>query len=576
MENRNKRKRFENGRQGRRSKWFVCTRETKCTDIPEQPLNLRVGSSRLVHVQLPETLERIGKLTFSQCSNLKSVQVVANDASLGNSTIIGPNFCVDDGAIMSGVKTMLYSEIGKWAFRDCGCLIFVHLPDGLEIIQDCVFSGCKSLTTVKIPSSVIKIGEGAFRGCRKLSSFDLSNGLLEIGGRSFEECRSIVTLPIPSTVHTIGWYAFSGCWRLTVVTLPPALEIIAFGLFSECNMLKYIEIPSTVHTIGEHAFHHCRSLSHIRIPPKVTGIPNYAFEDCGRLISIELPKQLFCWARESQFPSFLADLAFPPKRRAVFSVYYPHISPSFAAYGNLRSVLYQRFDNSPLTKLCYYHSYYSLDEAMANLHDLMDPDPLAATKQVDAFGMTPLHILSLSQTPNMSMLLAVINGGHPDHMFRCRDKFLASPLDYLTLNRMPNSVQVIRKVVQTRLGWLGLDRWKSNIMQAIDKALAVKMPKRKTLIDEVYFRIDTYERMEIVSWTELYLWNVTIEEVRSRGQSTDRQSCRIKSGASIVIPHVLPFLGKLNKDDYLITPGWMSLFFFDDIYGRKHHYDIFN
>eukprot|EP00980_Cylindrotheca_fusiformis_P022786 scaffold9753_cov73-Cylindrotheca_fusiformis.AAC.5 len=123
---------------------------------------------------------------------------------------------------------------------------------------------------------------------------------------------------------------------------------------------------------------------------------------------------------------------------------------------------------------------------------------------------------------------------------------------------MPNSAQVIRKVVQTRLGWLGLDRWKSNIMQAIDKALAVKIPKRKTLIDE------------------LYLWDVTIEEVRSKGQSADRQSCRIKSGASIVKPHVLPFLGKLNKDEYSITPGWMSFFFFDDIYGREHHYDISN
>eukprot|EP00980_Cylindrotheca_fusiformis_P012384 scaffold3042_cov101-Cylindrotheca_fusiformis.AAC.1 len=77
-----------------------------------------------------------------------------------------------------------------------------------------------------------------------------------------------------------------------------------------------------------------------------------------------------------------------------------------------------RFDKSPLNKLCYYHSYHhSCKSAMARLRSLMEAyPPLAATTQVDVFGMTPLHVLSLSQTANMGMLLAVMDAGKPGHM----------------------------------------------------------------------------------------------------------------------------------------------------------------
>eukprot|EP00980_Cylindrotheca_fusiformis_P023852 scaffold11065_cov115-Cylindrotheca_fusiformis.AAC.4 len=56
--------------------------------------------------------------------------------------------------------------------------------------------------------------------------------------------------------------------------------------------------------------------------------------------------------------------------------------------------------------------------------------PLAATTQVDEFGMTPLHVLSLSQTPNLDMLLAVMDAGKPGHMVHVRDSFGSTPMDY--------------------------------------------------------------------------------------------------------------------------------------------------
>eukprot|EP00980_Cylindrotheca_fusiformis_P006813 scaffold1426_cov83-Cylindrotheca_fusiformis.AAC.15 len=96
--------------------------------------------------------------------------------------------------------------------------------------------------------------------------------------------------------------------------------------------------------------------------------------------------------------------------------------------------LKHRFDGSPLNKLCYYHSYHSSDDSIMQLQSLMDDNPFAATTEVDEFGLTPLHTLTLSQTPNVDMLLALMKEGHLDDIMHSRDSFGSTPFDYLCLN----------------------------------------------------------------------------------------------------------------------------------------------
>eukprot|EP00980_Cylindrotheca_fusiformis_P011390 scaffold2639_cov88-Cylindrotheca_fusiformis.AAC.2 len=133
---------------------------------------------------------------------------------------------------------------------------------------------------------------------------------------------------------------------------------------------------------------------------------------------------------------------------------------------------------------------------------------------------------------------------------------------------MPNSIEVIRRVLYTRFDYLlGLNRsWDSDTMrqaidealekafsfrrrefvattdsesetsesetmeQAIDEALQLDFSTKKTEIVSIYLKLANYERKVVLSLLELRLW----------------ENC----GASVVIPNVLPFLDTFDVEDY--------------------------
>ena len=181
---------------------------------------------------------------------------------------------------------------------------------GVKVIGNSAFSGCDSLTSITIPSSVVTIignpflfwygnlyNESnafiyedyvlfnknkttliAYRA--KETNYTIPNSVTTIGEGAFRDCDSLTSINIPNSVTTIEDSAFDSCDSLTSINIPNGVTKIGKMAFFECLSLNNINIPNSVTTIGCAAFAVCYSLTSINIPNSVTTIEDRAFYGC--------------------------------------------------------------------------------------------------------------------------------------------------------------------------------------------------------------------------------------------------------------------------------------------------------
>jgi len=100
------------------------------------------------------------------------------------------------------------------------------------------FYGCKSITSVKLPKTIVEIVQGAFSECTSLKKIELPEGLTAIGSNAFSECVSLESVVIPSTTTWIGDWVFYGCKKLKSVNIPSSVGTIgkcSFGYYDNAN-----------------------------------------------------------------------------------------------------------------------------------------------------------------------------------------------------------------------------------------------------------------------------------------------------------------------------------------------------
>ena len=210
------------------------------------------------------------------------------------------------------------TTIGEGAFRNCGSLTSVTIPDSVTTIGEGAFRNCYNLTSVTIGDSVTTIGKSAFYWCYSLTNVTIPDSVTTIGDYAFSDCYSLTSVTIGDSVTTIGEYAFHYCSSLTSVTIPDSVTTIGEAAFGGCSNLaefkgKFAEdggrclikdntiiayaeasgttytIPDSVTTIGGYAFCSCDSLTSVTIPDSVTTIGINAFLYCTSLTSVTIP-----------------------------------------------------------------------------------------------------------------------------------------------------------------------------------------------------------------------------------------------------------------------------------------------
>ncbi len=168
----------------------------------------------------------------------------------------------------------------------------------VKAISDMAFKGCKQLTSICIPGSIIQIPAGAFYGCNSLESITVSpdntvydsrdncNAVMESETNTLiAGCKNTVT---PITASSIGECAFYGCSGLTGINLPYSITSIGKWAFLDCTGLLSVAIPESMTTIEDGVFQGCTALTTVEIPSSIASIGECAFYGCNSM-TLQLP-----------------------------------------------------------------------------------------------------------------------------------------------------------------------------------------------------------------------------------------------------------------------------------------------
>ena len=279
------------------------------------------GNKTIKKVKVPESVTRIERYAFFECTSLESIEIPDTVISIGDEAFYG---CT---SLESIVIPDSVTSIGAGAFEYCTSLESINIPNSVTSIGGGTFRGCTSLKSIEIPDSVTSIGGYAFHECTSLENIVIPDSVTNISFHAFYICTSlkdvyissieswlninfessgsnpiyyaenlyvdgelITDFVIPNSLTSIKSFAFSGCAFLKSVTIPNSVTSISEGAFIDCASIENIVIPDSVTSIGDDAFSGCTSLESIELPDSVTSIGDDAFYGCTSLKSIEIPE----------------------------------------------------------------------------------------------------------------------------------------------------------------------------------------------------------------------------------------------------------------------------------------------
>ena len=252
---------------------------------------------------LTYVLNEDGTATVVKCAtdysgNVSIPTVVTYNGATYTVTSISENAFKECGYLTSVTIPNSVTSIGRMAFAYCWSLESVTLSENISSIEDHTFYDCNSLTSITIPNNVTYVGNYAFGYCHNLSAVTFGDNVTTIDNYAFTACSSLSSVTIPASVSYIGYSTFVSCNSLNSIVVESGnttydsrnncnaiIETASNTLITGCQSTM---IPETVTTIGEQAFYDCDGLTTIAIPNSVTSIEYYAFADCDNLSSVDL------------------------------------------------------------------------------------------------------------------------------------------------------------------------------------------------------------------------------------------------------------------------------------------------
>lgn len=290
-----------------------------CTNLKELTVNINVDLST-------------GK-PFEGCANIEKITFAegigdtgGKGFDYGNASSSAPYantpMCISKAKLSTVDLAPGIEKIGKLTFYECKELKTITLPDDLTEVGDYAFYQ-SGLTSVSTPQNLERIGSHAFACCKSLASADLKGSGLDIETYAFYECDALASLTLGEGVKDMKSLSFA-CTGVSVVKLPDSASLLSGDVFMLCPNFSKFEVNDSnteydvdekgvlysedgktlvaapcklpgiyavqdgTIKIGVGAFRGCQ-LSGVVLPSSTATVERYAFASCGILRYVEAP-----------------------------------------------------------------------------------------------------------------------------------------------------------------------------------------------------------------------------------------------------------------------------------------------
>lgn len=264
----------------------------------------KAKSNDIYTCNINKDCKSINSCAFDNCNNLTSISIPSSVVNLGiNCENLKTLYY--DGTIEEWLNIKRYNSFMGLNDYNLECFYIkdengteqynenkyslledVVIPEGVNTIPSYAFYNCSSITSISIPSSVLKLDDCVFDGWSSLQSIFLSNGITSIGYMAFGDCSSLTSISLPDSIVSLGNNAFYGCSSLESVSLSNGITSIGNNAFYGCSSLTSISLPSSVVSIGKHAFDSCSNLTNISLPSSVVSFGTNSFCGCNSLTTL--------------------------------------------------------------------------------------------------------------------------------------------------------------------------------------------------------------------------------------------------------------------------------------------------
>lgn len=238
---------------------FLLNHTIECVIVPEGVK--RIGSSfrgcdNLTFINLPNSLEYIGKWAFLDCKKLRAIEIPSGVKTIETDSIknctglayilipssvttMGINLYESDNCIMQVERDSEAERFVKTLYKSRDRIVYER-PEGAVAFPD-----YELIDTRKAAEST----DEAFVVTKDDPDAEIKGDQLVRYNN-----KEVVSIKISGQFKTVGTYAFLGAEKLESLIVEEGVEEIKDLAFSGCKSLRIISFPSTMRKIGKDAF----------------------------------------------------------------------------------------------------------------------------------------------------------------------------------------------------------------------------------------------------------------------------------------------------------------------------------